>query len=340
MNSKFLNYVEDVRTVLILISQPLDFDCIGSGLLMKKYLESLGKKVLLVFPRKISPEEKEFNSILPYFNEIKEQDTLSFFMKPKFDLLVFLDGMNIKQFVDRSTPIEKYPNIKVFPKRVHIDHHSEKSEDMGTFIIHNAHASSTAEIILNEIIPDDFLDEKISLLGYAALLGDTGNFKWHFTPQTLKTASRLLEHGADPQIIFENMMFSKTIEDLQAISYITENINLNHQTQTVFVTLSRKKLTEDKVSPMKLDLVKRIFPNEVARSMKGYPRGILIWEEKENFTIISARGSTLYNKLNMPDLFKEIGGSGGGHLNACSFSFNLSAEEVEKKVIEVLKNYL
>ena len=75
MLKKYQHLFSKDQSFLILCSKPLDSDSLGSGLILKKYLESLGKKCKLVFPREITEEEKAMNSYLPYFDEIETKDT-------------------------------------------------------------------------------------------------------------------------------------------------------------------------------------------------------------------------------------------------------------------------
>ena len=42
----FNDFLKQGNSVLILMSRPLDFDCIGSGLLLKKYLTKASKSMV------------------------------------------------------------------------------------------------------------------------------------------------------------------------------------------------------------------------------------------------------------------------------------------------------
>lgn len=107
------------QTVLIIGSRPLDFDCLGTGLVLKKYLESKGRKVTFMFPGKISRGDKDYYGILPYFEEIITADTRMVLSKRNFDLLVLLDGSNWMQFYD-STRLDvlKYAFLEEMARKI------------------------------------------------------------------------------------------------------------------------------------------------------------------------------------------------------------------------------
>lgn len=340
MNQDFARYIQEDRKVLIVTSDPLDFDCIGSGLVLKKYLEHLGKEVILRFPRTITPEEKERNKFLPYIDEIIDGDTREVLSTKQFDNLIFLDGSDLNQYFDSEESKENSPNLEVYPKRVHIDHHLNRSESLGKLIIHDPSASSTMEVLLDQVIDSNFLDSKIATLAYASIAGDTGNFRWAVNPKTLKFASLLLEKGADYKLIVNDMFFSKDPEYFKTLSWITHQIVLNDEVKTIFLPISDDIIKENGFNEQKLETLKVIFHGEIARSIKGFDRGVILREEKEGEVKISARGSHL-NQINMPQAFMEIGGKGGGHFNACSFVIEgKNIDQVKQDIIEIFKKYL
>ncbi len=117
------NLLKHDKSALIIASRPLDLDCLGSGLILKKYLEHLGKDVRLFFPMEMTEEEKDFNKWLPYFDEVEGKDTREILSSKNFDVLFLLDGANLVQFYDSSETTDNPPNLAIYDKRIHIDHH-------------------------------------------------------------------------------------------------------------------------------------------------------------------------------------------------------------------------
>lgn len=334
----FQEYLKNEQTVLIIASRPLDFDCLGSGLILKKYLESLGKKVTLRHGSNLSAEEKSYYSVLPFFEEIIFGDTREVLSKKQFDVLIFIDGTNLVQYYDENTLLER-PNLNIYEKRIHIDHHLSLPEKLGTWTLQKK-LSSTAEVILTEIIPEDFINQDIANLGYAAIVGDTGNFKWSFQPETMALAAKLLKKGASFLEIIDRFFFSRTRIYVEMLAYGINNCEYNEELQTQFLFMPYAKLQQDHFSPHKLSVLKEAFQEDVARTVKDFPRGFMVYEEKPGKVVISARGNNLTNKINLPQMLREIGGNGGGHLNACRAEVAGDFEEMKQQLIELIRKYL
>lgn len=336
----FLKLIEKDKTFLIIPSRPLDFDCVGSGLILKKYLESLGKKVSLMFPRKIEKWEEDYYKFLPYFSEIEGKDTREILSHKNADVLIFLDGTNLVQFYDSEKDASNPPDLNVYDKRIHIDHHLENPESLGTVMIKDNKSSSTAEIILTKIIPQEILDGQLATLGYAALAGDTGNFRWNFNPSVFALAGKLLDKGARSLEIVEKLFYLRSKTYMEMLAYAIKNTEYPDNLGTSFLFMPYQKIRDDHIDGYKLSQLKDAFRLEVAKSIKGYPRGIMMYEEIPGKIYISARGSNLYNKINMPKMFAGMGGNSGGHFNACGLELKGDFEKVKEELLELLAKYL
>lgn len=334
----FQDYIKSDNTVLIIASRPLDFDSFGSALMLKKYLEYLGKKVTIMHSSQISAEDKEHYSILPFFDEIIFEDTREVLSKKNFDLLILIDGTNFVQYYRENSSLPN-PNLDAYDKIMHIDHHQALPEKLGTWTMQKQ-LSSTAEVILSEIVPEEFIDKNIADLGYAAIVGDTGNFKWALYPGTFKLASQLLDKGANFEGIVDRFFFSRSKLYLEMMAYGILNCEYDEIAESQFLFLPYEKLQQDEINYHKLFVLKDAFQEEIARTVKGYPRGFMVYEEAKGKIIISARGNNLTNKINMPEMLKEIGGNGGGHKNACRAETEGDFEEIKQKLIDLIQKYL
>lgn len=334
----FQDYIKTDKTILIIASKPLDFDCLGTGLILKKYLESLGKLVTLMQASNPGAEEKDFYSILPFFDEVKFSDTREVLAKANFDILILIDGTNLVQYYDENSALPS-PNLKAFNKIIHIDHHLGHPENLGKLTLQKQ-ISSSAEVVLTEIIPEDFIDKDIADLGYAAIVGDTGCFKWSFQPETLELAAKLLKKGADFKKIVDRYSFSRSKFYMEMIAYGVKNCFYDDDLHTQFLFMPYEKLQKDGIIKHKLAVLKEAFQEDVARTVKDFYRGFMVYEEKPGKIIISARGNNLTNKINMPEMLKEIGGNGGGHLNACRAEVKGDFEEIKQKLLDLISKYL
>lgn len=339
--NKFLEAVKDINTCLIICSIPFDGDCISSGLIVKKYLQSLNKTVRIIYPTKIKDTDKKYYGFLPYFDEIEAADTRVVLKENGFDLVIFVDGGGLNQFYDTSESFSNPPDINRFPKRIHIDHHPLTSDNLGTIRFQKTDISSTTELVLAEIIPDSFISQNMATLGYAGIMGDTGGFLWNFYPSTFRITAILLEKGADTDSVRDKMFFSKSQDDFKLISYTIQNTIYDNVLKSCFLFLDYKKIRDDNLTKERLGFIKRYFKDEVAKSTIGFDRGFIIYEQKKGRIDISARGSGSRNQLDLPKLLTGIGGIGGGHFQACGVTFEqANLEEIKNKLLQALKAQL
>src|SRR3989338_1192317 len=334
---KFDEYIKGSKKILLITSQPVDPDCISSGLVMKKYLEHLGLNVTFRFPKELTQEEVDRNSYMPLFNEFIHSDTRTLLTEGDFDTLILLDGINWVQFYDYKNKELPEPVLDKGKKIIQIDHHLGNPEDLATNQIKNNKASSTIEIILSEVVPNDFLNKDLATLAYIGLMGDTGNFRCNFNPTTLRQAAMLLDKGVNPTEAIEHMFFMKKKEYMDMVKYVLENMEYDDELKTVFLFLPQAKLQADGIGENRYRLIKEAFINEISFSIKGYTIGIFMAEETTNGKIkISARGSNLNNKLSLPGFFKALGGNGGGHFHASGMEIDCDFEEFKSKMKHVL----
>ena len=327
------------KSVLIIASRPLDLDCLGSGLILKKYLEHLGKEVRLMFPMEMTKEEKKKNAWLPYFDEVEGEDTREILSHKNFDVLIMVDGGNLIQFYDSSETTDNSPDLSIYDKRIHIDHH-QKSENLGTYSLHNSKAAAAAEIILTKIIPKDFIDRDIATLGYAAVAGDTGNFRWNFSSSTLRLAAMLLGKGADTLLFLDKYFFSQSRIYFEMLAFAIENVEYADELGTAFLFLPYEKLQAAGIDENKLEELEQAFNATVARTVTSYPRGIILYEKVPGKIRCSTRGANLRNKISFPELLAEIGGNSGGHFHAAGLQIEGNFEEVKKSLPTTLQRRL
>lgn len=336
----FVKALKDCSSVLIISSRPLDFDSIASGLILKKYLESLGKKVRAVFPRQMTVEEKEKNAFLPYFSELETVDTWDYLNKKKFDAVIFIDGPNVVQFYDSDLHKEGAPDYSVYETRINIDHHQNSPERLGTIVYKDSDASCTVEIILTKIIPKSFITKDIATLAIAAIIGDTGNYQWKYRPDTHELSAMLLEKGAQSQIVVEKIVASKSKSQFQALSWVIKNVEYDDKLGSTFLYVPHKIIQEEKWDDIYLQTIKYAYLEDFARRIPEYPRGFLLVEKNKKEISIGARGSNLNNRINLPDMFTELGGNAGGHFNASGVTVHGDFNEIKRNLKRLIKKWL
>lgn len=334
---KIIDYLRADHSLLVLLSRPFDQDAIGSGLMLKLYFESLGKKVRVQFHRAPSAREREDLGHLPHFAELNFGDTREFFGEsPNYDAVIFVDGANLEQFyqIDKDAPP---PDIAAYNHRVQIDHHLSRVTDLGELVLHDSGASSTAEIILRAVIPGSAVTPEIAQLGYAAIAGDTGNFRYSFAADTLRLAATLIDRGANPTEIIERQFFSRDPKYLELTVLAIQNAEYYPEIATSCLTVPHEWYSDKKINSADAEVLKDVFAFELGRAVKGYARSFVFLEEIPGRIHVSARGSNLHNDLELPTLLSSLGGLGGGHKQSCSFYFKGTMEGVKEKVLKAIE---
>ncbi len=326
--SRFDDYIQGSKKILLITSQPLDADCISSGLVMKRYLEHLGLDVTFRFPRELTQEEIAKHNYMPLFSEFTHADTRTLLADSSFDTIILLDGTNLIQFYDYTNRELPEPVLEQSKKIIQIDHHSGEPEKLANLQIKDKTASSTIEIILAEIVPHDFLDKDLATLAYTGLVGDTGNFRWGFTSTTLSLAAMLLAKGVDATEAIEHMFSMKDKNYIEGLKYVLENIEYDDELSTIFLFLPFAKLKNDKIDVEKFRSIEAAFLEAISKNIAGYARGIIVSEFTSKKSLkIRGKGSNLHNKISLSDLWKTLGGNGGGH-------FHSAAMEIEADFAE------
>lgn len=337
-SDQFHSYIKDCKTIFITASRPLDLDCVASSLLLKKHLEQLGKKVKAKFPKKFLQSQIEFYNHLPYFSELENGDTAQDLKKQNFDCLILVDGSSWGQF-HQEVGKSDIPVPQSFKKSIQIDHHNQKSL-LGDLAIINSKASSTAEVILMQIIPEDKITPEIATLAYSAIIGDTGNFRWETTPQTLRLGAMLLEKGAKPEETIEKYFFSKSKTHMEMTAYAINNTRYRDDLKSTFLLMPYSKIEKDGISEEELHELGVTFTLNIAYAVRGYPRGFYVEEEEPGIISISSRGSNVYNKISLPEVLADVTPSSGGHFNAAGAKLKGDFDVTVQSLIKALQSTL
>ena len=338
---KFKKIIKGSKKCLVLIAQPLDLDCIASGILVKKYLESLKIFAEIYFPRKFTELNKETYKELPHFGEIKDTNNIkSIIQKGEYDTGIFLDGTSTIQFFNNSIDETETPDWEHIKKKIKIDHHKESNDLLEVdFAFCDEKASSTVEILLDTIIPIDILSEDLATIAYGGISSDTGNFSWNFTPKTLRITAKVLEKGANTDLYTDMFAFSKSRKYLDAMSYAIENTEYYEDINTQVLVLSQKEF--EKIGDRgKINQIKNAFKSSIARKVKGYYRGFVLVEVNPTQIKISGRGNNYRNKLSIPEIYKKMGASGGGHIQSGGAEIYGNIGEIKQKLLETIRNEL
>lgn len=303
---------------LLTSHQDPDGDSIGSLIGLYNYLKNLGKRVEVYSEGNI-PHKYRF---LDPENMIKNEPgnkspdaKIAIILEcPRYDRIGF-----VKELIN--------PNMIV----VNIDHHID-NEMYGQINIVNQKACAVGEILF------DIFDSSGNPFGaevanplYAALLSDTGCFKFSNTSsKCLRVAAALVEKGAQPKPIAENIFSSTTAGTLKLVGFVLQNMKLYANEKICVFRLG-------KGDPAKFGASMEDSEGLIDYTMmiNDVQIGVLIKEIDSNTVKISLRSR---DGIDVCAFANSRGG--GGHVNAAGFTLNKSLDLAEPLIVKALSEYL
>jgi len=299
---------------LITSHQRLDGDALGSELALYLLLKNLGKKAV-VYNQDSTPEHYRFlpaaETIIHYLDDTGQ-----------YDAAFILDCSELERVGEQA---EKIGGIKTL---INVDHHISNTGFCEITLL-DAKASSTGELLFRLIQEmNSQLSKDICTNLYAAILTDTGGFRYSNTTQeALTAAGKLVENGADPQWISENIYESDPPEKLMLLAKTMETLSLDLDKKIGSLTVTLKNLQETNSSLEQTDGFV-----DIPRSIKGINISVLYTELGNNFFKLSLRSK---GKVNVEKVAKRFGG--GGHMNAAACRIQGDIHTVKRLVLETIE---
>ena len=294
-----------------------DGDSVGSCLGLALGLKKIGKKDVSVLMKDPIPETLAF---LPSAKTVKHS-----LHKKEFDLLFILDCNTL----DRTG----FESISA-KKTVVIDHHllpastarSGFHRSLAECIIDTGSAA-TGMIVYNllKALKVD-IDKKIATNLYAAIIVDTGGFKYsNSSPEALRIASHLVEAGAKPWSISKEIYENKPYKPIKLLGLsLATPATTNGE---AWLPPPNPMFTKTGAAPGNCeDFVD--FP----RKVKGVEVAVFFRYNGVNSYKVSFRSK---GKINVQKIATRFGG--GGHAPAAGCRIKGSLTEVRDKVLKAIR---
>jgi len=320
--------INDASKILILISSP-DGDSVGTSIVLKHILESRGKYVSLYSNKPLNGELKklQFTDEIQITNVVK----LDFY---NYDLLITVDTANIDQLYNYNT----YKNFK-FPDNLdilYIDHHLSNT-NFGKYKFYEE-VSSTAEVLYKYLIEGVYtLSQDEAEILYYSIASDTGFFRWQINPYTLYVASKLLEIGVNYDRL-SNLYF-ENVDDkfIDVLDIFIKKTKFHKKLRYSSLYIDEKLIKKMNIQREYLKNYTDTYRSNFLINLINYDVSVIIREAKD-FNIISFRGKSYTNKIDLTKMNQYSDFRGGGHKNACSFSSEKSYTQIIKDINFALKD--
>lgn len=321
---KLKNIILNNSSFLLTTHVNPDADAIGSEIAFCEILKKLNKKVFII-NHSNTPYNLEFfnqGNIIEKYSEELHRDVFN-----NVDVLVALDFNRANRIVSMEKYFRSSNKIKIC-----IDHHQDGEKFVDEAFI-DTEASATGQIIFNFIKSTGIvdLDYKIAYAIYAAIMTDTGSFRFERTTSEVhRIIAELLNKGVNPEEVYDKIYDQSKFSKLKLLGRALESIQIKFQDKLSYMILTQKDF--DELNAIESDTENFVNYN---LSIENVVLGILFIELKNGFKVsFRSKGNIPVNRL-----ASEFGG--GGHINASGARFfNNNMQEMIPVILSKAESYL
>ncbi len=312
------NKIKNSDSILLSTHENPDCDGLGSEIALYYYIKGLGKDCKIINSTPMSDKYKFIDpeNIVEVYN--RGQDN---WLK-NIDLAIVLDIGSHERLKEISSLTK---NCK---DKISIDHHISKDNDFFSFELVDVEAPATGTIIWDFLDYSDmktFNDIKVSNALYAAIITDTGSFRYSNTsPKTHIIASSLLENGVEPNEIYQNVYENRSKSQIALLAHVISSIRYAAKGEVAYAYLSEKDFKKCGASLFENDGM-----SDFLRGIDGVEVSFVVTEIKPNLYKISFRSRKKYV---INDIAAEFGG--GGH--ALAAGATVETDNVNKLVDKII----
>ena len=317
METKSSNLIS-VRDSILALTEPVyifshphpDGDSIGSTIGLYYLLESRGIKAHPVFP---GPIPTTLSSLAADVE----------LLQPPIDVrgknIVVLDCSDLKRLHQTGQRLEDAKLV------INIDHHLN-NDLFGDVNYVDPSAAAVGQILHNMFYGNGPYPIQAAQALFTALFTDTGRFSYGNTDSLALTAgAELVNLGAEPQVVFNSVFQSRSINYYQFLVQALDKISLSFDNRVALMVLEDKLLKQYSLEDWELDDL-----NDYPRSLRGVLVSGILKETAEGIRVsLRSKGN-----LDVAAVARYFGG--GGHKNAAGVTMEMSLTEA----IEAVKKRL
>jgi bifunctional oligoribonuclease and PAP phosphatase NrnA len=325
MLSRILDRLLKCRSLVLTTHIGPDGDALGSELALAYFLRGLGKRVDI-----INCDAPPYNlGWLPGADDI-EVFSGSISQRRRLDsadAIVVLDTNAAHRLGRMSQAVQSARGSKIL-----IDHHTHPETWFELTWVDDK-ASSTGEMVYDLIVAHDIdsIDADIATQLYAAIMTDTGSFRFNnVTPRVHRIVADLLEQGGiRPAPIHTAIFDTRSKGGLRLLSLALDTITLTHGDRVGYMVLTQRMLRETGTSKDEAEG----FVNYVL-SIEGVEAAALFSENEKGIKIsFRSQGETYVHQW-----ARHFGG--GGHRNASGAYVQGTLEDVITRVMGAAPRFL
>lgn len=289
-----------------------DGDCVGSCMALYLYLKKkLPDAHVYVYLEKAA-------LVFTHITRINEIDT-EYRSALRYDVFFCLDTEPAR--LGKAESLYRSAAVKV-----NIDHHQTNPGD-GDFSLVRPEVGSCAEVLC-ELLPPEDIDDEMALALYLGIIHDTGVFQYSNTrPQTLITASRLMERHIDFPRLIQESFYQKTWKETQAMAYVLLHTEQLFDGRVALGHITLKEMHDLGVSTSDLSgIVSEL------RNIAGVECAVFMYELPTGVCRVSLRTGENVDATKIAERF-----GGGGHIRAAGCNISGCFREAYGRLTPVLQ---
>ncbi len=295
-----------------------DGDSLGSQIALYHALENLGKKTTIInqglMPAKYRFLDRE--GIVRF-----QPEALNF--EPECVFILECPSLERTGFVKNLIPDSAVT--------INIDHHPDNDEyaSINLIDVDSSAVGETLYIIFEK--GNITIDRNIAIALYAAIISDTGGFRFSSTTaRSMQIGSKLVELGADPKYISDRIYSSLAPETIKLLGYTLAGLRLEEDGKIGYVVIDSDALSESGA-----DIENSEGFVDIILSISGIHLGLLFKEVSKDKVKISVRSQ---NGCDAAAFARQF--DGGGHVNAAGFSQTGRVDDVVERVISKAREFV
>lgn len=304
--------IVDAKTIVMACHVNPDGDALGSMLGLAIALKSLGKELTVISADGV-PEIYRYLPSLDLVQTTSDKDD--------FDLAIVLDSGDLNRVGANIVPI-----VRRASKMIDIDHHA--SGVFGDIHVLAVSSASTSEIVYDLLVHMGLtITPEIATCLFTGVITDTGSFRFqNVTPSTFRIAANLIEEGAPPAFISENVFDNRSLAATQLLGAALSNLQHTPDVKVIWTVVRN----DDFVRFGATDQDTEGIVNFV-RGVRGADVGVLFREVVDGSLRTSLRSR---ETVNVAEIAQRFGG--GGHKMAAGCTLPPPLEKSVKTLIDAV----
>lgn len=318
--SRFAEIVAGNRRFLLTTHVRPDGDALGSQLAMMAILESLGKEVQACNAFPVPPNLRflDPNGRLRQLGADVSPEQLE-----DFDVLIIVDTTAWAQLGTMAEVVKKSRATKVV-----IDHH-RSGDDLGAELFKNPTADAAGRLVIEAADALGVrLSPEIARPAMVALATDTGWFRFSSTtPDTLRLAARLVEAGAAPAMLYQELYETDSHARVRLIGRAMDRTETELDGRLIYTWISQEDFRALGALPSDSeDII------NMTLSVGGTEMAVILVEQPTGGFKISLRSRCAVDCSVLAEQF-----GGGGHKNAAGAFLNEPLDAARRKMLDAVR---